>query len=145
MSIRETLADQMRRALKAGQSDRLRALRMLKAELEVAAASGRDFKELDVVRSHAKKLRRTLEEYEGLGLKDRVEALRTELAVVEEFLPRQMDRAELERLIEALVQQHGWGPGDIGRLMKAVMSEHGDVVDGRLAREIAQQKLQQGT
>ncbi|MCK4283976.1 MAG: GatB/YqeY domain-containing protein [Candidatus Brocadiae bacterium] len=144
MSVRDVLADQMKRALKGRQTERLRALRMLRAELQVAETSGKEFKETDVVKSHAKKLRKNVEEYEQLGLTDRAEAIREELAVVEEFLPPQMSRDELGQQIAALIEENDYGPRDIGKVMKALMSEHADVVDGRLAREIAAEKLAEG-
>ncbi len=141
MSIREALSEEMKKALRAGQKERLRALRMLMAELQVAETSGKDFEEVDVVKSHARELRKTVQEYERLGLTERVEALQRELAVVQEFLPQQMGREELERLITDLIQQHHYGPRDLGKVMKAVMAEHGDVVDGGLVRQIAAEKL----
>lgn len=144
MEVAEALSRQMKLALKAGRSERLRALRMLKAELEVARASGRQYDEVQVVRSHAKGLRRSAEEYEKLGLADRAGAIRAELAVVEEFLPRQMGREELEGLIEGLIRENRYGPRDIGALMKTIMSRHGDVVDGRMANEIARARLAEG-
>lgn len=141
MSIAEAVGRQMREALKAGRSERLRALRMLKAELQVAEVSGKDFDEVDVVKSHARKLRKSRQEYERLGLTERVEALERELAVVEEFLPEPMSREELERLIADLIEKHQYGARDLGKVMQAVMAEYGDVVDGGLARQIAQKKL----
>ena len=141
LGIREELAGQMKQALKAGEKARLQALRMIRAEFEVAQTSGKDFDETDVVKGHANRLRKSLAEYEQLGLDDRVSQLREELRVVEEFLPRQMRREELEQLIVAVIDEQGLGPGDIGRLMRTVMSEHGDVVDGRVAQEIARARL----
>jgi hypothetical protein len=144
VDIGRELAEQMKQALKAGRRERLGALRMLKSELEVAQASGRDYDPVQVVRSHAGTLRKSAEEYEELGLKERAEALRGQLAVVEEFLPEQMGREQLEELIDGLIRDNEYGPGDVGRLMGELMGRHGDVVDGRLANEIARQKLAGG-
>ncbi|MFO8009154.1 MAG: GatB/YqeY domain-containing protein [Candidatus Brocadiia bacterium] len=143
MSIRDELREQIKQALKAGQRDRLRALRLLKAELEVAETSGEEFDEVSVVKSFAKSLRRSAEEYEELERADRARELWDELEVVEQFLPPQMDEQELEQLIGAMVAQNDYGPRDIGKVMKAVMSEHGDTVDGRLAQQIARRKLEE--
>lgn len=143
MSIRDELREQIKQALKAGQRDRLRALRLLKAELEVAETSGEEFDEVSVVKSFAKSLRRSAEEYEELERADRARELWDELEVVEQFLPPQMDEQELEQLIGAMVEQNDYGPRDIGKVMKAVMSEHGDTVDGRLAQQIARRKLEE--
>ncbi len=141
MSIGDELAEQMKQALRGRQKDRLRALRLLRAELQVAETSGEEFNEVDVVKSFARKLRKSAEEYDRLGLAERAEALRAELHTVEEFLPEQMSRAELAELIANLIRENDYGPRDIGIVMKAVMSRHGDVVDGRLARQLAMEEL----
>ena len=95
MGIDEQLSRSMREALKGRCKDRLRVLRMLRTELQVAAASGRELSEEDVVRSFATKLRKVAEEYERLGLTERSEQARADQRTVEEFLPQQMSRAEI--------------------------------------------------
>jgi len=141
MGIQDDLAEQMRRALKTGQKQRLRVLRMLRAEFQVAQTSGRDFEDVDVVKSYANTLRKTAEEYEELGRDEKAEQIRGDLAVVEEFLPPQMSAEELEALIGGIIQENDYGPRDLGRVMKTVMGEHGDVVDGRQAQQIARRLL----
>jgi len=141
VSLRDKLAAEMKKALKGGQKARLSAMRLLKAELEVAGASGKAFSEVDVARSYAKKLHKVAEEYAQLGVADRAQAARADAQVVEEFLPPQMGRPELERLIADLISQNQYGQRDLGKVMKEVMSRHGDVVDGQTAREIATQQL----
>ncbi len=141
MSVSDVLTEQMKQALKGGRKERLRALRLLKAELQVAQTSGKEFEETDVVKSYANKLRKSLDEYGRLGLPDQAARLKQELQVVQEFLPEQMSRSELENLIAALIKENNYGPRDIGQLMKAIMSQHRDVVDGRVAQEIARPML----
>jgi uncharacterized protein YqeY len=143
VSLRDKLAAEMKKALKGGQKARLSAMRLLKAELEVAEASGKAFSEVDVARSYAKKLHKVAEEYAQLGVADRAQAARADAQVVEEFLPPQMGRPELERLIADLISQNQYGQRDLGKVMKEVMSRHGDVVDGQTVREIATQQLSQ--
>jgi uncharacterized protein YqeY len=127
--------------MKAGDTARVRALRKLAAELQVAATSGRRFDEVAVIKSYAGALRASAEEYEQLGVEDRAEAVRAELAVVEEFLPAQMSRPEIEELVGRIIGENQYGPRDLGKVMKAVMSGHGDVVDGRTASEVARELL----
>jgi hypothetical protein len=141
VNLGEALAEQLKQALKQGLKDRVRALRMLKAELEVAETSGTEFKEVDVVKSYARKLRESLEEYQRLGVPDRASLMEAELRVVEEFLPRQMTRQEVESVVAALIVEGGYGPGDFGKVMKAVMSRHGDAVEGRLVQEVVRLQL----
>jgi len=141
MAVREQIAEGIKTTLRAGDKKRLSVLRMLLAELKVADASGKEFDELAVVRSYAKRLRKACEEYKNLNLAGRAEEIQLELAIVEEFLPRLMDAAELEQLVDQLIADNNWGPRDLGRVMKAVMSLHGERVDGQLVQQIARQKL----
>jgi len=141
-SVQDEISRQMKVAIKNGQKDRLDVLRMLLSELAVAAASGSEYGELDVIRSYARRLKNDAAEYERLALDDRTRQAQSELAVVEEFLPRQLDRPQLEQIIERMVAENDLGPRDIGRSMKIVMSEYGDRVDGRMAQEIVRERLQ---
>lgn len=143
MSVSEEVADQMRQAMKDGEKERLRVLRMLRSEFQVAETSGRDFDELDVVKSYAKKLRESAEEFDELGREDRAAAARRDLAVVEEFLPPQMSEEEIEELVSDIIEENEYGLRDVGKVMKTVMGEHGDVVDGRVAQRVARRLLEQ--
>ena len=141
MNLRERLANELKVALRAGDKKRLGVVRMLLSELKVAQASGKQFDELAVVKGYGKKLRKSAEQYRELNLPQKAQELLDELAVVEQFLPKQMERAEIERLVTELVETSDYGPGDLGRVMKALMSEHAERLDGRLAQQIARQKL----
>lgn len=141
MTLQETISEQMKLALKAGSKDRLRVLRLLKTELQVAERSGKDFDEVDVLRSYSNSLRKTAEEYERHGRPDVADGVHQDLKIIEEFLPRQVSADALEELIAGLIRRNGYGPGDIGKLMRTLMAEHGGQIDGRLAQQIARRLL----
>ena len=131
----------VQRAMRGGDKERLSVLRMLLSELKVAETSGREFDEPAVVKSYAKKLRNAAEQYRGLDLPEEARKAEAELAIVEEFMPRQMAPSEVEKLVRQIVEENDYGPRDLGRVMKAVMGAHGDEVDGRLVQEIARTAL----
>ena len=141
MSIRDEVTERLKKAMKSGDKETVGVLRMLLSELKVAERSGSDYDEMDVIQSYAKKLRKNVEEYEDLDRDDKAEESRRELAVVEEFLPEQMDRGEIEELVESIVAENDYGPRDLGKVMKQVMSDHGDRVDGNVVQEVAREKL----
>ena len=143
MGLRDRITESMKAALRAGDKKRLSVLRMVLSELKVADASGKEVDELAVVKAYAKKLRKTADEYSALNLTERAREALGEAVVVEEFLPKQMDTPEIEKLIGELIEKDNLGPDDVGRLMKAFMSEHGASADGRLVQQIARQKLAQ--
>jgi len=141
VSIRDEVSDRLKKAMKSGDKDTVSVLRMLLSELKVAERSGSGYDEMDVVQSYAKKLRKNVQEYEELDREEQAEESRQELAVVKEFLPEQMDRAEIENLVEQIIEENDYGPRDLGKVMKQIMSEYGDQVDGNVVQEIAQDRL----
>ena len=142
--MQERIADGLKDALRSGDKTRLGVLRMVLSELEVARASGKEVDEVAVVKAYAGKLRKSAEQYRRLNLPDQAGALLAELDVVEQFLPRQMGRDEVEALVVELIEKNDYGPRDLGRLMKTVMSMHGDLVEGRLVQQIARERLSDG-
>jgi hypothetical protein len=95
-----------------------------------------------VLRRLEKQRRESIEAFEAAGRADRADAERAELAVIESFLPRRAD-AETTRawVREAIAATGAAKPGDLGRVMGALMKAHKGEVDGTLAREIAQAEL----
>ncbi|MFP4028877.1 MAG: GatB/YqeY domain-containing protein [Candidatus Brocadiia bacterium] len=144
MSLEEEISEQLKQAMRSGDKQRLSVLRMLLSELKVAGTSGEELDEMSVVKSYAKKLRKGAEEYEELGQDEKADEVNQELEIVEEFLPEQMDRADVEALIDEIIAEKELsGPRDIGIVMKTVMGEYGEVVEGQIANEIAREKLQE--
>ena len=94
-----------------------------------AEKSGKDFEPIDVVRGYAKKLKKTMEEYERLKIQNEVDSCNEELKIVEEFMPKQMSDEELEKVVTELIESEK--PGDIGSTMKIVMGKYKDVADGK--------------
>ncbi len=142
MTIQQTISEQMKEALRSGEKERLRVLRLLKTELQVAERSGQEFDEVAVLRSYANSLRKAADEYEARGRPEMADAIRQDVRTVEEFLPRQMPAADLEALIASLIEREGFGPGDVGKVMRSLMAEHAGQVDGRLAQQIARRLLE---
>ncbi len=141
MTLQQTISEQMKEALRSGARERLRVLRLLKTELQVAERSGKDYDEEAVLRSYANSLSKTADEYEGRGRTELAEALRQDVRIVEEFLPARLSADELEAIVAGLIRREGYGPGDVGKLMRTLMAEHAGQVDGRLAQQVVRRLL----
>ena len=89
-----------------------------------------------------KQRKESIEAFAGAGREERAAAERAELAVIQAFLPSLAD-AETTRawVSEAIASSGASKPGDIGRVMGALMKEHKGEIDGRLAKEIASELL----
>jgi uncharacterized protein YqeY len=137
----------MQAALKGKAPERLSALRNIRAALLVEMKKDNsktlaDGVSVAVLRRLEKQRLESIEAFEKAGRPERVADERAELAVVQEFLPKLADEATTRAWVEEAIAATGAAkPGDVGRVMGAVMKAHKGDVDGNLARRIAAEKL----
>jgi len=134
----------LKAAMKARDTLRLSVVRMLVSEVRSAELADTDkpLTAQQVVAAYAKRLRKSADEYRRLDSPERAEQLEKELAIVDEFLPKQLERAEVERAVEQILAEKGiTSPRQMGQVMGMLMKQHGDRLDGRLAQEIVREKL----
>lgn len=138
------LQKEMQAAMKAGQKDRVSTLRMLLSEAKNADIQKPPSTPGTMVEAHAKRLRKAREEYERLGKTEEVAKLSAEIAVSEEFLPKQASADEAARLVETFLAQYPeLKAADTGRAMGMFMKEHGGAgVEPGTASALIRQRLQ---
>jgi uncharacterized protein YqeY len=118
-------------AMKAGERDRVAALRLVLSELQKAAKEG-DADELAVLRRERKRRREAEEAYRAAGREELAAGEAFEAEAIEGYLPAELSDAELDELIAAGVQATGASsPRDMGRVMSHVMAAAGGRADGR--------------
>ncbi len=135
--MKERITKELKDAMKSRDKLRVSVLRMLLADIINVEKSGKDFKHIDVIRGYAKKLKKTIEEYERLQIQKEVDSCREELEIVEEFLPRQMSDEELEMVVTELLESEK--PGDMGTAMKIVMGKYKDIADGKKVQALVKE------
>lgn len=146
MSLNETVMEDLKAAMKARDEVGKRTLRMLKSDLGKKEVDlGRaltDDEALSVLTAQVKARKDSIAAYDDAGRKDLADAEREELAVLERYLPKQLDEAEARAAIEALVAELGvGGKKQMGLLMKEVMARYKGQIDGKLASKIAGELL----
>jgi uncharacterized protein YqeY len=129
------IADQIRAdvttALKAGERDRVSALRLVLSELQKAAKEG-DGDELAVLRRERKRRREAEEAYRGAGREDLAAGEAFEATTIEAYLPAELSDDELDALVRAGIAETGAGsPRDMGKVIKHVMGAAGGRADGK--------------
>ena len=136
--LRDSIKSAQVAAMKSGDKPRLAAVRLILAKLkdrdiELRTASDRpddDTIVIEVLQKMAKQRRESIQMYEQGGREELAAVERGELAVIEEFLPRQMDEAETKAAIEAIKAELGAGDmKDMGRVMAELKARHGTVLD----------------
>ena len=131
----------MKAAMKAGQKDRLGVIRMLLSDVKNIDLDPRKPTAEDAVAAYAKKLRKSAEEYEKVGRADEVAKLKSEIAVVEEYLPKKASPQDTERLVDAFLAGKSFTPQQVGQAMGAFMKAHGGEVDPGVANQVIKQRL----
>jgi len=140
--VKERITKELKDAMKSGDKLKVSVLRMLLADIINVEKSGKDFKHIDVIRGYAKKLKKTIEEYERLHIQDKIVSYNEELKIVEEFLPKQMSDEELKKVVTELIELEK--PKDIGSAMKIVMGKYKDVADGKKVQALVKEIFLKG-
>jgi hypothetical protein len=140
--MKERIADEIKNAMKSGDKLRVSVLRMLQADIINVEKSGKEFKQIDVIRGYAKKLKKAIEEYERLNLQDKIISFNEELKIVEEFLPKQMSDEELKKVVIELLDSEK--PADMGMAMKLVMGKYKEVADGKKVQALVKEVFSKG-
>ncbi len=141
MELLNRLTEDMKAAMKSGQKDRLGVIRMLLSDVRNIDLMPNKPTAEQAVEAYGKKLRKSMEEYEKVNKPDEVAKLRTELAVVEEYLPKKASAEDTERLVGEFLSKNTFTEKQVGQAMGAFIKAHGAEVDKARANELLRQKL----
>ncbi|MGH9241885.1 MAG: GatB/YqeY domain-containing protein [Vicinamibacterales bacterium] len=147
-SLNQRIAADLTTAMKAKDTARLSALRMLKAAImnKGMVEKGRDLNDaevLQVVASLVKQRRDSIEQFAKAGRTDLVEKETGEIAILEHYLPPAVSAGEIDAAVaEAIAETGASSAKDMGKVMKAVMPKlSGKNVDGRTVNDAVRRKL----
>lgn len=136
--LRDTIKSAQIAAMKAGDSARRDAIRLILAKLkdkdiELRTASSvpeDDTLVVDVLQKMAKQRRESIELYVKGNRQELADAEAAELAVIEHFMPQQLGEAETKAAIAAIVAELGAsGMKDMGRVIAELKARHGSQLD----------------
>ena len=134
MSLKDRLTQDMQAAMKAGDKARLSVVRMALAGIKQREVDTRrpldDAGVTAVIERMIKQARDSVEQYRDGGRGDLVAKEEAEIAILETYLPRQLDDDELEALVaEAIDAAGATGPKDIGKVMAEIKARAAGRVD----------------
>jgi len=136
--IRDEIKAAQIAAMKAGEKDRLGAVRLMMAkikdrdiELRVAAqVPDDDVVVVEVLQKMVKQRRESIAMFESAGRTELAAKEKAEVEVIESFLPRQLSEAETRAAIDAIKAEVGAETvKDMGRVMAVLKERHGSVID----------------
>ena len=148
MALIDTIANDMKTAMKSGNKVRLETLRMIRATLlekqvEKRPSGGVTMDdEVAVLISASKKRKEAIESYRTAGRTDLTEQEEMELSIIQEYLPKQLSTLEIEDIIRRIMTETGGTSfNDFSKLMSAAMKELKGKADGKIIQETVRKLL----
>jgi uncharacterized protein YqeY len=128
MSLKDRITEDMKSAMKAGDKDRLKVVRLILAAIKQVEVDTRkqldDTAVLGVLDKMVKQRRDSVEQFTKGGRDDLAAIEEAEISVVEGYLPAKMDDAELDSLIDEVIAATGAeSVRDMGKVMGAIKSK----------------------
>jgi uncharacterized protein len=138
MSLREQFTDQLKASMRAGNTSRTSTLRMILARLKDTDIAARpkgiervpDEEIIGMLRGMVKSRCESVEMYRQGHRQDLVDKEEAEIAVIEAFLPRQMDEGAMtEAVVTAIAETGAVSIKDMGKVMAALRAKHAATLD----------------
>ncbi len=150
MSLREQFSEQVKASMKAGTAARTSTLRMILARLKDIDIAARpkgidrvpDEEIVAMLRGMAKTRRESVELYKQGKRQDLVDKEEAEIAIIETFLPQQMDEAAMQQAVaEAVTEVGASSIKDMGKVMAALRAKHAATLDMAKAGPMVKARL----
>jgi uncharacterized protein YqeY len=133
MSIKDTLTEDMKTAMRAKDSERLLTIRSLQAAIKQKEVDERitldDVQVIAIVDKLVKQRKDSITAFEAGGRQDLADKEKAEMAILQVYLPQRMSADEVAAAVKAIVTELGAelgrvvGPGDMGKVMGAVKAQ----------------------
>jgi len=128
MSLKERITEDMKAAMRARDTGRLGAIRLLTAAMKQKEVDERvaldDVAVIGIVDKMLKQRKDSIEAFEKAGRQDLADKEKSEVSVLQAYLPARLSADEIAAEVKAIVAQLGAkGPGDMGKVMGAVKAK----------------------
>jgi uncharacterized protein YqeY len=149
MTLKQQLVDDMKAAMKSGDKQRLGVIRLVNAAIKQREVDERieldDAAVLAVLEKMVKQRKDSVSQYETAQREDLAEIERSEIVVIEHYLPEKLGDAEIQAAIEAAIAQTGaTGPADMGKLMGVLKPKLAGLADMGLVSALVKKRLTAG-
>jgi len=141
VTVAEKVRSDLTTAMKAGERERVGALRLVLSELQKAAKEGGD-DEVAVLRRERKRRLDAAEQFRAGGRDELAAKEESEATLIGGYLPAELSDDELRRLVDEQIAATGAeSPKDMGRVMGAVMPAVDGRADGKRVSSLVREKL----
>jgi uncharacterized protein YqeY len=141
VSLLKQIQDDVKDAMRAGEKERVHALRLIVNELQKAAKENGG-EELDVLQRERKRRFEAAEAYRDGGRADRAEAEEREAELIGSYMPEQVSDEELSAIVgDAVAESGASSPKEMGKVMALVMPQVKGRADGKRVSDAVKEKL----
>ncbi len=146
MTLIVRIEEELKQAMRAGDTSRRDALRLILNSLRGASKELRrdlqEAEELQVLQRERKRRIEAAEAFRSGGREEQAQREEQELAVLEEFMPAPLSEDELEEIVDDVIAEVGaTSIGDLGRVMADVMPQVAGRADGAMVSQLVREKL----
>lgn len=147
MSLKETINEDLKKAMLAGPSVRLDTVRAIRAEILKMDKSGMNREmtpeeEIALLTKQAKQRKESIEMFAAADRQDLVAKEQAQLDILSEYLPKPLSSEEAEVIINKIIADTGASTQkDFGKIMGAASKELKGKIDGKIIQEIVKSKL----
>jgi uncharacterized protein YqeY len=141
MSLADTVKQDLATAMKAGEKNRVGALRLVLNELQKSAKEGNG-DELAVLRRERKRRLESATAFRGAGREELAAGEEAEARIIEGYLPAQLDEDSLRAIVAAAVAETAASSSkDMGAVMKVAMGKAAGNADGKVVSALVREAL----
>ncbi|MEJ8842029.1 GatB/YqeY domain-containing protein [Lacibacter sp. H375] len=147
MSLEQNIMAQMKDAMKAKDEAGLRGLRAIKAAILLAKTAGGSGEitaddEIKLLQKLVKQRKDSLDIFRKQNRADLAQKEEEEIAIIEKFLPKQMDADELKTIIAGIIKETGaTSPADMGKVMGVASKQLAGQADGKTISAVVKELL----
>lgn len=147
MSLKEKINSDLNNAIKSKDTVRIDTLRSIRAEILKMDKSGlnremTEDEEIQLLNKQAKMRKEAMELFLQGGRQDLVDREKSQLNIINEYLPKQMTSEEAEAIISSIIGSAGAvTQKDFGKVMGEVMKQLKGKIDGKIIQDIVKSKL----
>ena len=144
--LKEKLLQDLKEAMKEKNVIRKNVIQMVRAAiLQVEKDKQIEVTEeqiIEIIAKEAKKRKDSIADYEKSGRQDLLDQIKQEITILEEYLPEQLSKQEIDEKVKAIITNLGASSmKDMGKVMKTAKEELGASADGKMINEIAKKLL----
>jgi uncharacterized protein len=147
MTLEEKIMQDLKEAMKAKDEAALRGIRAIKSAILLAKTDGSgnaidEAREIAMLQKLVKQRKESLGIYEAQNREDLAKVEREEIAIIERYLPKQMDEAEITEALKNIIAEVGaTSAKDMGKVMGPATKAFAGKADGKLVSEIVKKLL----